>query len=189
MATPTPALLSILKRAINVPRPLALVLGLTLGLGGCWWLPGFDRPQPQDPAPAPEPPGAAEPGQPAEAPPTAETPTTAPSVPGATLPDALVQEWEPLSNVLLTFGPMTVTANQVEWGSGQVSDYTVISTTEEGFLLALHDNPSFYDTPNPYIRLMPNHGETGEITSLEVAFFDTEANLQADEYIMYGSYF
>ena len=99
-----------------------------------------------------------------------------------------MQQWEPLSNVLLTFGPMTVTPNQVQWGSGQTSDYTVISA-DDGYVLALTDTPNLYDTPTPYIRLIPKTSEMGETTAVEVAFYESEASLQAGEYIMYGSYF
>jgi hypothetical protein len=117
-----------------------------------------------------------------------QAPTATPPTPAMTLPDHLVQQWEPTSNVLTTFGPMTVTAGQVEWGSGQRSAYTLISA-DDGFLLRLEANPKFYDTPNPYIKLIPKTDPAGGVTAVEVAFYESEAQMQKDEYIMYGSYF
>jgi hypothetical protein len=111
-----------------------------------------------------------------------------PANPAAQLPDTLVKQWEPVSNVLVAFGTMTVTPSEVTWSSGQSSPYTLVST-EGGFLLKLETSPKFYDTPNPFIKLIPETNETGAVTSIEVAFYDSEAQLQKDEYIMYGSYF
>lgn len=163
-------------------RPLVVgLIILTLGLGGCGWFSPLERPT----DPSPEAPTAPDPSP---DPPAVEAPRPAPTEPEAPLPDNLVQQWEPLSNVLLTFGPMTVTPDQVQWGSGQTSDYTVISA-DDGYVLALTDIPNFYDTPNPYIRLIPKTSEMGETTAVEVAFYESEASLKAGEYIMYGSYF
>ncbi len=120
--------------------------------------------------------------------PVAQAPTEVPASPGAPLPDPLVNQWEPMSNVLVAFGTMTITPSQVTWSSGQSSSYSLVST-EGGFLLKLEANPRFYDTPNPFIKLIPETNEAGVVTSIDVAFYDSEAQLQKDEYIMYGSYF
>jgi hypothetical protein len=133
-----------------------------------------------EPAPTVEPPPT--PGEP-----VAQAPSV-PSVPSAPLPDALVKQWEPMSNVLLAFGPMTLTSGEITWGSGQTSPYTLIST-EGGFLLKLEANPSFYDINHPYIKLIPKTDESGTITTVEVAFYEGEAQAQRDEYMMYGTYF
>ncbi|MBD2428318.1 hypothetical protein [Phormidium sp. FACHB-1136] len=133
-----------------------------------------------EPAPTVEPPPT--PGEP-----VAQAPSV-PSVPSAPLPDALVKQWEPMSNVLLAFGPMTLTSGEITWGSGQTSPYTLIST-EGGFLLKLEANPSFYDINHPYVKLIPNTDESGTITTVEVAFYEGEAQAQRDEYMMYGTYF
>ncbi len=156
-----------------------LVMGAGIAIAGC-------RPTvlPPTDSVAPTPPTATAPTPAPTAPTT--TPGTAPAT--ATLPDALIHEWQPLSNVLLAFGTMAITPNQVEWSSGQRSPYTLVST-EGGYLLRLESSPSFYDTQNQYIRLMPKANATGAATSLEIAFFPSEAQLQRDEYVMYGSYF
>lgn len=106
----------------------------------------------------------------------------------SSLPNTLVKSWDPVSNVLYEFGQMTISANQVRWGSGQSSPYTLISD-EGGYLLKLEANPSFYDTPHPYIKLIPQIDANGAITDMEVAFYENEAAAQQDEYIMFGSYF
>ena len=137
---------------------------------------------PTEPAPTVEPPPEATPA------PVPEAPNTTAPVQSEPLPDALVQQWEPMSNVLLAFGPMTVTAGEIAWGSGQTSPYTLVST-EGGFLLKLAANPSFYDIANPYVKLIPKTDASGAVTSVEVAFYEGEAQAQRDEYIMYGSYF
>ena len=107
---------------------------------------------------------------------------------GASLPDTLTRQWEPASNVLFTFGAMTITPNEVQWKGGQSSPYTVVST-EGGYLLELESSPSFYDTPNPYIKLMPKTDEAGNTTSLDIAFYESQSKVDSEEYIMYGSYF
>ncbi|HIK46728.1 MAG TPA: hypothetical protein IGR64_17915 [Leptolyngbyaceae cyanobacterium M65_K2018_010] len=117
-----------------------------------------------------------------------QAPTTTRPSQGPTLPANLVKRWEPLSNVLLAFGPMTITTGEVQWGSGQSSPYTLVSS-EGGFLLKLESVPQFYDTPNPYIKLIPKTNEAGTVTTVEVAFYESEAQMKKDEYIMYGSYF
>ncbi|NJL49697.1 MAG: hypothetical protein HC929_22525, partial [Leptolyngbyaceae cyanobacterium SM2_5_2] len=98
--------------------------------------------------------------------PVPQAPTQAPANPTAQLPNTLVNQWEPMSNVLLTFGTMTVTPSEVTWSSGQRSAYTLIST-DGGFLLKLETSPKFYDTPNPFIKLIPETNEAGAITSIE----------------------
>ncbi|NJL45082.1 MAG: hypothetical protein HC922_03665 [Leptolyngbyaceae cyanobacterium SM2_3_12] len=118
----------------------------------------------------------------------APAPATGPPSQGTALPDALLKEWQPLSDVLAAFGPMTLTSTEVTWGSGQSSPYTVISS-EGGYLLQLSAAPSFYDIPNPYIKLMPKTNASGVATSMELAFYESDAKLKGDEYIMYGSYF
>ncbi|MGB3199448.1 MAG: hypothetical protein WBA99_01010, partial [Nodosilinea sp.] len=140
-------------------------------------------PTPLTPAPAPTAPAdsAPEPSTPA-------APDTTPTAQAAALPDTLIHEWQPLSNVLLTFGTMTVTPDQVQWSSGQASPYTLIGT-EGGYLLELESSPSFYDNQNQYIKLIPEADSNGATTSIEVAFYTGEAQLQSDDYIMYGSYF
>ncbi len=116
-------------------------------------------------------------------------PATAPAISIGTLPDTFIKEWQPLSNVLVAFGPMTLTPDQVQWGSGQTSPYTLIST-EGGYLLRLTANPGFYDAPTAYIKLMPKADANGAATSMDVAFYaDDSQLLKQDEYIMYGSYF
>lgn len=139
-----------------------------------------------DPAPTAPTDSAPEPtAQPTQSP--APTPATPSNTPTATLPNALIREWQPLSNVLLAFGPMTVTPDQVRWSSGQVSPYTLIST-EGGYLLELEASPSFYDTQNRYIKLIPKT-EANTAESIEVAFYTDATQLKSDEYIMYGGYF
>ena len=125
--------------------------------------------------------------------PTAETVTEAPDntasvQSSATLPDTLTRQWEPASNVLFTFGAMTITPDQVQWSSGQSSPYTVVST-DGGYLLQLESNPTFYETQNPYIKIIPKTDETGGTTSVDVAFYESTAKAESDDYIMYGSYF
>jgi hypothetical protein len=83
---------------------------------------------------------------------------------------------------------MTLTPDQVQWGSGQASPYTLVST-EGGYLLKLTANPGFYDAPTAYIKLMPKADANGAATSMDVAFYADEAKLQIDEYVMYGGYF
>jgi hypothetical protein len=104
------------------------------------------------------------------------------------LPDALTRQWEPASSVLFTFGPMTITPNEVQWSSGQSSAYTLVST-EGGYLLELESSPSFYDTPNPFIKLIPKIDESGSVTSMDIAFYESQSKVDSEEYIMYGSYF
>ncbi|MGB3308196.1 MAG: hypothetical protein WBG32_17960 [Nodosilinea sp.] len=117
----------------------------------------------------------------------AAAPDTTPSSSAIALPNTLIHEWQPLSNVLLAFGTMTVTPDQVRWSSGQASPYTLVST-EGGYLLRLESSPSFYDTQNQYIKLIPKADTSGTATSIEIAFYPSEAQLQSDEYVMYGSY-
>ncbi|MGB5971975.1 MAG: hypothetical protein WBG38_01585 [Nodosilinea sp.] len=112
--------------------------------------------------------------------------TTAAAAPS--LPDTFIHEWQPLSNVLLAFGTMSLTSDQVQWSSGQTSPYILIST-EGGYLLRLESSPSFYDTQNQYIKLIPKADTSGAADSIEIAFYTDEAQLKSDEYIMYGSYF
>ncbi|MBE9159184.1 hypothetical protein IQ265_20430 [Nodosilinea sp. LEGE 06152] len=141
--------------------------------------PAPSAPTPTEPTPAPtatQPPDA-----------TPAAPDTTPSASAATLPDTLIHQWQPLSNVLLAFGTMTVTPNQVQWSSGQSSPYTLIGT-EGGYLLRLESSPSFYDTQNQYIKLIPKADTSGAATSIEIAFYSSDTQLQSDEYIMYGSY-
>jgi hypothetical protein len=104
------------------------------------------------------------------------------------LPDTLVQQWEPQSNVLLAFGAMTITPTEVQWASGQSSPYTLVSA-KDGYLLKLEASPAFYDTQNQYIKLLPKVAGGGIADSLEVAFYPGDSQLQSDEYVMYGSYF
>jgi glucose/arabinose dehydrogenase len=137
--------------------------------------------QPQAESPAP--PQTAQPATPIE--PTPATPT---DTPAATLPNALVAQWQPLSNVLLAFGSMNVTPDRVQWSSGQSSPYRLVST-EGGYLLELETRPSFYDTQNQFIKLIPKADTNGAADSIEVAFYPDASHLQRDEYIMYGSYF
>ncbi|QQE66992.1 hypothetical protein GFS31_36970 [Leptolyngbya sp. BL0902] len=142
-------------------------------------------PPPTEPAPPVEPPPT-----PAPSPdnPVPQAPSTTSPVQRDPLPDALVKQWEPMSNVLLAFGPMTITSGDITWGSGQTSPYTLIST-EGGFLLKLEANPQFYDTNHPFVKLIPNTDASGTVTTVEVAFYEDEAQAQRDEYMMYGTYF
>ena len=178
---------AILARARYQPALVGLLLAAVVGaaIAGC--RPGTSPPpaaiEPTPPAPsepAPEPVATEPPATPA-------TPNATPSS-SATLPDTLIHEWQPLSNVLLAFGTMTVTPDQVQWSSGQSSPYTLVGT-EGGYLLRLESSPSFYDTQNQYIKLIPKSDTSGAATSIEIAFYPSEAQLQSDEYIMYGSYF
>ncbi|MBD2111564.1 MULTISPECIES: hypothetical protein [Cyanophyceae] len=139
-----------------------------------------------NPAPAAPTDSAPEPAAQSTEPPTATTAAPA-TTPTATLPISLIKEWQPLSDVLLAFGPMTLTPDQVQWGSGQTSPYTLVST-EGGYLLELGANPSFYDTQNRYIKLIPK-ADTNTANSIEVAFYTNSDQLQSDEYVMYGGYF
>lgn len=63
------------------------------------------------------------------------------------------------------------------------------SSHRRRLLLRLEATPSFYDTPNPYLKLIPQTDASGAITTVDVAFYEDEAQAQRDEYIMYGSYF
>lgn len=178
---------------------LGISLMMAVGVAGCDRRaqtpapPAAETPAapPPEPAPPVEPPPTTSPpaSPPAPTPEASPEPTAqAPTSPAAPLPDALVKQWEPLSNVLLIFGPMTVTSGEISWGSGQTSPYTLVAT-EDGFLLRLEATPSFYDTPNPYLKLIPQTDASGAITTVDVAFYEDEAQAQQDEYIMYGSYF
>lgn len=183
------------------PQGLQLLSGtlwlvlLSLGLLGC------RAGQPPDrvavtttPAPSPEAisqnptvsPSPA-PGPQATAPQTTPAPKAADQRATLQLPAALMTDWQPLSKVLLSFGAMTLTPTEVKWGSGQTSPYTVLNQ-EGGFLLQLAANPKFYDTPSAYLKLIPKTNEAGAITGVDVAFYETEAQVQTDEYAMYGSY-
>jgi hypothetical protein len=136
---------------------------------------------------APQPPAVAP--EPVAPEPVAQAPTnTGTSPTAATLPDDLNRQWEPASNVLFTFGAMTITPAQVQWSSGQSSAYRVVST-DGGYLLQLESSPVLYETPNPYIKLIPKPSEGGATTSMDVAFYESDAQAQSDDYIMYGSYF
>jgi len=179
-----------------------LLLTVALVLGGCR---SSAPPTAESPAPTATAPVTA----PATAPAAAPTPTTAPEPLAAqsnstvaptapatapaisigTLPDTFIKEWQPLSNVLVAFGPMTLTPDQVQWGSGQTSPYTLVST-EGGYLLRLTANPGFYDAPTAYIKIIPKADANGAATSMDVAFYTDDSQLlKQDEYIMYGSYF
>jgi hypothetical protein len=103
------------------------------------------------------------------------------------LPAALITDWQPISKVLFSFGAMTVTPTEITWDSGQTSPYRVLNQ-EGGFLLQLEANPKFYDTPNAYLKLIPKTNEAGATTGVDVAFYESEAQVQTDEYVMYGSY-
>lgn len=163
---------------------LAVAIAAGVAIAGC-----RPSPPPQSETLNPPPPTPAAPAPETTAPP-AESPTPTPAAPAntptATLPNALIREWQPLSNVLLAFGPMTLTPDQVQWSSGQVSPYRLIGT-EGGYLLELEASPSFYDTQNRYIKLIPKADAAAE--SIEVAFYTDDTQLQNDEYIMYGGYF
>ncbi|MFH7241909.1 MAG: hypothetical protein ACHWZW_03560 [Spirulina sp.] len=172
-------------------RRVGLGLLLSLLLASCRTVNTPDQATP----PPPEAPPPTEPAPTVDPPPTpapqesvSQSPNTAPPVQSDPLPDALVKQWEPMSNVLLAFGPMTITSGEITWGSGQTTPYTLIST-EGGFLLKLEANPSFYDINHPYVKLIPNTDESGAITTVEVAFYEGEAQAQRDEYMMYGTYF
>ena len=146
------------------------------------------------PEPAPEPPTAgAEAPEPDQAPSTAPDtvatqPDNLPSVQAAALPETLVKTWEPLSNVLLTFGTMRITPNAVEWSSGQSSPYTVVST-DNGYLLKLESAPRFYDMAHPYLRLLPETDASGNVTDVEARFYENEAKATSGEAGMIGGYF
>ncbi|MBD2259126.1 hypothetical protein [Pseudanabaena sp. FACHB-2040] len=124
------------------------------------------------------------------APPQPEVPVAAPDTVATNtsqLPVTLVQQWDPLSNVLFEFGPMTVGPDQITWSSGQTSDYSVVGT-DNGYLLRLDPVPVFFDTANPYIKLIPQTNPAGAVTEVEVAFYENEQKAQSDEYIMFGTY-
>lgn len=140
---------------------------------------------PVTPSP-PTAPAAPAPTEPQAAPQVAPPPS-APAAPRARLPEALIKQWEPMSNVLLAFGPLTLTPEAIQWGEGQRSPYTLISQ-EGGFVLQLETSPKFYDTPYPYIKLIPK-SESGTMTGVDVAFYENAAQLQGNQYTMYGSYF
>ena len=183
-----------------------LLLTVALVLGGCR---SSAPPTAESPAPTATAPATAGATAPTAAPAAQPTPTTAPEPLAAqsnstvaptapatapaisigTLPDTFIKEWQPLSNVLVAFGPMTLTPDQVQWGSGQTSPYTLVST-EGGYLLRLTANPGFYDAPTAYIKIIPKADANGAATSMDVAFYTDDSQLlKQDEYIMYGSYF
>lgn len=177
-----------------LPGALWLVL-ISLGLLGCRAGQPPDQitvtttpaPSPeavnQNPAVLPSPP----PGPQAAAPQTTPVPKLADQSATLRLPAALITNWQPLSKVLFSFGAMTLTPTEVKWDSGQTSPYTVLNQ-EGGFLLQLEANPKFYDSPNAYLKLIPKTNEAGAITGVDVAFYETEAQVQTDEYAIYGSY-
>lgn len=144
-------------------------------------------PTPEDPVARPSPtPTAtitASPTPTATSPPQA-APTTSQA---AQLPDTLTQTWQPASNVLLTFGAMTITATEIRWGSGQSSSYEVVARDGDEYLLKLTSAPSFYDTPHPYIRLRLRPGNGA--SEVEVAFYESEQDARQDAMLMLGSYF
>ncbi|MEO1070619.1 MAG: hypothetical protein AAFW95_16170 [Cyanobacteria bacterium J06638_6] len=148
-----------------------VVITIVLAMGGC----RSSAPPQGDGTP-----NSAVPAAPSQAEPIPE-----PSL--AVLPQRLVAEWQPLSDVLLVFGPMTVTADDISWGSGQSSPYSLMDT-EGGYLLQLEASPSFYDTQTPYIKLIPKAASDSS-SSIEVAFYTDANQLPSDEYVMYGSYF
>ena len=183
-----------------------LLLTVALVLGGCR---SSAPPTAESPAPTATAPATAPAAAPTAAPAAQPTPTTAPEPLAAqsnstvaptapatapaisigTLPDTFIKEWQPLSNVLVAFGPMNLTPDQVQWGSGQTSPYTLVST-EGGYLLRLTANPGFYDAPTAYIKIIPKADANGAATSMDVAFYTDDSQLlKQDEYIMYGSYF
>ena len=182
MALPLMPCLRSLLRSLVYPAPargaIALVMAGGVAIASC-------RPSPPEPGLQPTPPTTA---APAPDPPTAAVPTDTPTPAAASLPNSLIAQWQPLSDVLLVFGPMTLTADRVQWGSGQTSPYTLIST-EGGYLLQLESSPSFYDTQNRYIKLIPTVDATGNFDSIDVAFYPSDTQLADDEYVMYGSYF
>jgi hypothetical protein len=148
-----------------------VVITIVLAMGGC---------RPSAPPQVDDNPNSAVPAAPSQA-------ETMPEPSLAVLPQELVAEWQPLSDVLLIFGPMTVTADDISWGSGQSSSYSLIST-EGGYLIQLEDSPSFYDTQTPYIKLIPKAASDSS-SSVEVAFYTDANQLSSDGYVMYGSYF
>jgi len=191
-----------MRRPCKQPQALQLLPGalwpvlLSLGLLGC------RAGQPPDqstvtttPAPSPQAvrqnPTALP--SPAPVPQSSAVPQTTPAPKsvnqGATpqLPAALITDWQPISKVLFSFGAMTVTPTEITWDSGQTSPYRVLNQ-EGGFLLQLEANPKFYDAPNAYLKLIPKTNEAGAITGVDVAFYESEAQVQTDEYVMYGSY-
>lgn len=119
--------------------------------------------------------------------PISPAPEAAPNAASSPLPNTLVKTWEPVSNVLYEFGPMTLTTNQITWSSGQSSQYTLISS-DTGYLLQLDPVPSFFDTPNPFVKLIPKTDAAGVVEQIEVAFYENEQKAKSDEYIMFGTY-
>lgn len=105
----------------------------------------------------------------------------------AQLPQALVKQWEPLSNVLFEFGAMSITPSAISWNSGQSSAYSVVDTSN-GYLLKLDAAPQFFDTTHPYIKLIPQQGSSGSVSEVEVAFYEDQQKAESDEYIMFGTY-
>ncbi|MEO1127027.1 MAG: hypothetical protein AAFX95_23565 [Cyanobacteria bacterium J06639_16] len=130
-------------------------------------------PPPESSSPTPQPPN----------PPANASESAIPSQ--AALPDALVKTWEPLSSVLYGFGPMTITPTEIRWDDGQTSAYEVVSSSGGSYVLKLTAVPSFYDTPNPYLKLVPESGSQ----EVEAYFYETEAAADQDTYIMQGTYF
>ncbi|MBU6230227.1 MAG: hypothetical protein KGQ93_11085 [Cyanobacteria bacterium REEB459] len=140
------------------------------------------------PAPTPTPPLSAPVTPPTPAAPQSVTPPSRPAAPaGARLPEALIKQWEPMSNVLVAFGPLTLKAEAIEWGGGQSTPYSLISQ-EDGWVLKLETAPKFYDTAYSYIKLIPKPGG-GTPTGVDVAFYENTAQLKSNQYTMYGSYF
>ncbi|MBE9141200.1 hypothetical protein IQ254_29040 [Nodosilinea sp. LEGE 07088] len=148
-----------------------VVIAAALAMGGC---------RPSAPPQVDDAPNSAVPAAPSQA-------ESIPESALAALPQRFVAEWQPLSDVLLVFGPMTVTADEISWGSGQSSPYALIGT-EGGYLLQLEASPSFYDTQTPYIKLIPK-AASDLSDSIEVAFYTDASQLPGDDYVMYGAYF
>lgn len=103
------------------------------------------------------------------------------------IPQALVTQWEPLSNVLFEFGAMNISPDTITWNSGQTSSYTVVDT-RDGYLLKLDAAPKFFDTNHPYIKLIPKQEAAGTVNEVEVAFYENQQKAESDEYIMFGTY-
>lgn len=139
------------------------------------------QPSNSSPEPPPNPPPQ---NSPADSPEPAES-AAPPSASQSALPQSLIQTWEPLSSVLFTFGPMIITPTEVRWQSGQITPYTVVEISGDSYALKLESAPSFYDVPHPYLRLV-SQTDTQEV---EAYFYETLAQLEQDNYVMFGVYF
>ncbi|HHP7244292.1 MAG TPA: hypothetical protein ACFE0H_06365 [Elainellaceae cyanobacterium] len=119
-------------------------------------------------------------------PPPIEPPTSS----GQLLPDPMLRQWQPLSESLFAFGEMTVTPNEIRWSEVGATNYTVVSQTDQEYLLSLNQPLVLGGTAYSIVGLMLDSLEQGEGTpDVEVAFYKDENAMQQGSYSIWGVYF